>query len=378
MAINFFGELSSPEQTDLFSEDKEIPTERNPFCNDTETSSYNEEYSHIIPGFYFRNTQCSLRPLKYEKSRLRYFYNITGIILISKILLFAAVFILLTMFALFCSYSDTLSSHSFYYLLVNKSVRYGVAVISSIISTIIVCTAGCRFSEFSFSDLFRSNHNSRTQEIIYFFMTGIFISSLYSVISSVSYELSGIDLSHTVKYTSDIKQILIIFIYTCIIVPVSDGLIYRGIALKNLSRASQRFGIYMSSILCALSCGNIINLIPCLLLSVLFSKMTIKYNTVLPSIIIHIVLNTCNTVINIYKDIFWNSDIFISRLWTIITLASSALFVAYCLIKEPSPKNTAQQKKRTLPIFLGSPSFIILIAIYTTIITADILFSFIK
>ena len=332
MPINFFNGNSSLVQSDVFSDDADIPTEKNPFCNATEVSSYNEEYSHIIPGFFFRNKECSIRPLKYERSKLRYFYNTTGILLISKTFLYIALFIILLIFALFCSYSDSFSSHSFWYLIMNDSVRYGISTIASIISTIIICAAGCRFSELSFSDLFKSNHNTRTQEIVYFFMTGIFISSLYNVISSVSSAVSGIDFANTVKYTSDIKQILIIFIYGCIIVPVSDGLVYRGFVLKNLSRASQRFGIFVSSFLCALSSGNIINIIPYLMLSVLFSKMTIKYNTVIPSIIIHIVINTCNSIINIYRDIFWNSDIFISRLWTIISLASGALFAAYYFI----------------------------------------------
>ena len=377
MAINFFKGTNPSEQSDLFSDNIEIPTEKNPFCNNTEISSYNEEYSHIIPGFFFRNTKCSVRPLRYEKSKLRYFYNTAGILLISKVFIFISLFIFITLFALFCSYSETLSSHSFLYLIMNNSVRYGAATISSIITTIIICGLGCRFSELSLSDLFRSNHNSRTSEIIYFFMTGMFISSLYNIISLLSSGISGIDFAHTIKYTPDIKQILIIFIYNCIIVPVCDGLIYRGIVLKNLSRASQRFGIFVSAFLCALSSGNIINIVPYFLLSVLFSKMTIKYNTIIPSIIIHIVINICNTIINIYKDIFCNSDIFISRLWTIITFTSSILFAAYCVIKETSPKNTVQQKKRTLPVFLSCPSFIMLIVIYAVIITADMLTSLI-
>ena len=61
---------------ELFSEEEYIPTEKNPFCNYSENSSYKESYSDVIPTFFFRNNQLSLKPSRYESAKLRYFYNL--------------------------------------------------------------------------------------------------------------------------------------------------------------------------------------------------------------------------------------------------------------------------------------------------------------
>lgn len=357
----------------LFKDEEKKPTEKNPFCNDTETSSYNEDYSKIIPDFFFMNTGCPLKPSADEKKRLRYYYNITGIILTAGLMIFMTVFIFVILFSLTLSYSAMLSVHSFGYLLKNQKVIYSSLTIASVLSVPVICAAGTKFSGLSFSEIFKSNHNMRTSEILCCIMTGLFLYSAGEVLSMLTEYFLSCSFSHQVRFSDDIYQIIIILIFKCLVVPVSQGIIFRGIALKNLSRAGQKFGILTVSMLCALSSFNAVNLIPAFLFSVMLSKMTVKYNTPAPGIAVHIVINTCSMLINLYRDLMLESDAMVNRLWTVITLLSGVAFAACYILKERLPRMLPEQKKRTIPLFLTSPAAAAAVLIYAAITAADVI-----
>lgn len=341
----------------LFSDDilsDRIPSEKDPFCNETEEISYNEDYSHIVPGFFFRNIKCDLKPDRAEKTRLRYFYNTTGILMIAGLFLFSAVFVLVLLIALMFSYSFNISTHSFGYILKDDTVVFSCAAIAAAVSVPVVCNAGCRFSELTFYSLFRNKKVPETRDILCGIMTGLFLLSLGNTISMVLEYFTGCSFVHSVTYKADIRQILIIFIFRCLIIPVSQGIFFRGIAMKNMSRASQKFGMYFISIMCAVASLSAVKIIPAFFLSLMLARITIKYDTVIYGIIIHIVINSCDFLINIYRDLFMNSETFVTNIWTIVTLSTGAVFAAYFVIKERSPRIEPEQFRRTVPIAMTS------------------------
>lgn len=361
--------ISDNSADDIFTDysDTDIPSEYNPFCNSTENSSFNENYSHILPAFFFRTQKCRKKPSEYEKKNLRYFYNTTGIILTSKLIIEVLACLIFFLVTFLCTYSLTSSTSMYYSVLSDSTVRYAFKTITLIISTISVFFAGCRFSAISPLKLVKKCKTLKTADVIIFFMAGLFAASLQNV--AVFFR----DDSMTNIFEKDITQIVMAAVYSCLIVPVSEGLIFRGIALKNLSRASQRFGILASSLLCALSSCSFYSVIPVFLMSVLLSELTVKYNTVTPSIFIHISVNICGAFISAYSALLWDSDIFVTKIWTVIALVTGGIFTLILVVKNPLPKSVPEQRRRSFPLFVSSVFILILIPLYIAATAADFL-----
>lgn len=92
---------------------------------------------------------------------------------------------------------------------------------------------------------------------------------------------------------------VLLFIYMVILGPVAEELLFRGMALKNFSAVSRRFGIIMSSISFGLFHGNVLQFIVGFTLGIFFSYIDIKANSLIPSIILHIFNNLASALISI-------------------------------------------------------------------------------
>lgn len=362
---------------ELFSEEEYIPTEKNPFCNYSENISYKESYSDVIPTFFFRNNQLSLKPSRYESAKLRYFYNLCGTILISgtfvKTIIFLVFYAIVLMHT--CSQYNSINSTAGFFrqFISNPSIRYSLLSIATIISALFIFKTGCRFSKLRTCSFFRNNHSAKTSEIISFFMTGIFITSIYNVIYLAKPFIPEMLTVSRPVFSTDILQSLLFFMYTCLVVPVCEGFVFRGFILKNMSRADQRFGIIFTSFLCAISCGNFLEIIPGFMMSLLLCKITTKYGTLSYPIIMHITINICNTIILAYGDIFFNSNIFVLQIWTAITFMSGGFFAIYSFFKEPLPKSTKPQRKRSVKLILRTVTILPLIVLYIFLMSANTL-----
>ncbi len=351
---------------DIFSDydAEEIPSEHNPFCNSTENSQYAESYSKVLPAFFFRTERCGRKPYSYEKKQLRHYYNMTGIILAAKLFIEIAACFFFYILMFLCAYSVSPSMSMYYSALSDTTVKYAFRIIAITLSTASVFFAGCRFSSFPPQKLMKKCGPVKTADVIISFMTGMFIAALQNIITLSNPHLNGEFGFAGVPLSRDIRMITVVVLYTCIVVPVSEGLIFRGIALKNFSRASQRFGILASSFFCALSTCSFTAMFPAFLMSVLLSKMTVKYNTVIPSILIHITVNLSGMIISVYGALAWNSDLLIMKIWTVITLVLGGLSAFAMLFRHPLPKIKPEQRRRTLPVLMTSVFPVLLIPLY--------------
>ncbi|MDO5561084.1 MAG: CPBP family glutamic-type intramembrane protease [Oscillospiraceae bacterium] len=361
--------------TDLFTYE-DHPSENNPFCNETENSLYSLSYSQVIPAFFFRETPLSIRPTKFEKKRIKYFYNITGLVPLLSFLISTTVYIIINIILFGTATICDIENYSWAASLTDPVIRYSSMTISTIISTTCVFFLGCRYSGLKASDITgpaQQKIKAGTFDIICFFMSGLFISSLYTLLFIFSRKNMPILVQETLYFSGGLRQLSVCALWSCVITPVTGALIYRGVVLKNLSRVSQRFGIFASSILCALACEDILKFVPCLLMSVMLSYMTIKYNSIFWPLVIHIAVNICNTLISAYNDIYCNSDTAFLQLWTVITCLVGAVFLIFVLIREKIPSINKHQKKRTFSLFISSTAVIAAILIYAAVIALKII-----
>lgn len=359
--------------SDVFYEEKTAaPDEHDPFCNSSEYHNYSKNYSEILPFIFFRSQELSKTPSEHESKKLRHFYNCTGIILSSGIMLKTAVFLTLFIISFFSMKTVNPGTGFFEAYLSDYTVKHAFLTVSTVISSVFIVMIGAKCTGIPPSSFFKSRNSERTGELLTFFMTACFITSVQNIINIALSFFTGKTALFRPVFSGDIKQMLVTILYYAAVIPICSGLVFQGFVLKNMSRAGQRFGILSTSLLCALSCGNIYGIIPGFFMSVLFSKITIKYNTVFPSVLINMAVTASNMIIYAFGDVFYNSDQFIIAVWSALLFLTGIFFTVFSILKHPLPESLDNQKTRTVKLFFRAPFILITILFYIVIICADL------
>lgn len=91
---------------------------------------------------------------------------------------------------------------------------------------------------------------------------------------------------------SNLSLTIISVIYICLIGPIFEEIIFRGFILKATKPLGTGFAIVFSAILFGVFHSNLLQLFPATLMGVLLAYITIKTNSIIPSIIAHIFNNS--------------------------------------------------------------------------------------
>lgn len=95
---------------------------------------------------------------------------------------------------------------------------------------------------------------------------------------------------------------ILIYTYVCLLGPVLEELIFRGVLLEGLRKYGNLFGIVMSSVLFGLMHQNIIQCIPAMCIGFVFAVMTVKSGSLIPAIFAHILNNSLSAMLNILMN----------------------------------------------------------------------------
>ncbi|MBQ5316862.1 MAG: CPBP family intramembrane metalloprotease [Oscillospiraceae bacterium] len=90
---------------------------------------------------------------------------------------------------------------------------------------------------------------------------------------------------------------ILVYLYVCIIGPIMEELIFRGVLLEALRKYGNGFGIIMSAVMFGLMHQRFVQCIPAILLGIIFAGMAVKSGSLIPSIFAHIVNNTMSAVL---------------------------------------------------------------------------------
>ncbi|MDE7122309.1 MAG: CPBP family intramembrane metalloprotease, partial [Oscillospiraceae bacterium] len=152
-----------------------------------------------------------------------------------------------------------------------------------------------------------------------------------------------------------VKTVLISFIYSVIVAPITEELLVRGFVMKNLSRVSQHFGIIMSAFFFGVWHENIAQFILAFCAGCFFGYITIKHNSLIPSMIAHMAVNLCAEIFSICEVYHWDmAENLMNMLYTILILAGLILLIRM-LITERFPSTTPEQAERGGRLSLTSP-----------------------
>jgi hypothetical protein len=364
--------------------DSNINDRFNPFKNQTEFKGYNQDYRNIVPQIAMKNCTIPDIPSGAEKKRIRHYFNSVGFLMTGQVVL-VNIFAFIVMFIaeMIIAAADgtaavTLSNYSDIVMekITNSSINMAATGFCYMLVNIIVFMAGCKMTGIERSSLFQTK-DLTFKLMLKYSVIAIFLQMISALIANMVAaplidEVFGVDIYQMLEdtpTTSSVTKMIATILYTCIIAPVTEELVLRGFVLKNLSRVSQKFGIVVSALIFALMHENIPQFILAFMVGIFLAYVTVKHNSLVPSIILHIIVNSTNTIISLIAEINENLGNVIYGFWVIFFIIAGAVVLIYSLVSksEKMPETTDAQKKRGIPVMFTSVGMILLIIVHLSL-----------
>lgn len=333
-------------------------------------------------------TQVSVIPDAKEKRAIRLRYNKVGLVLIINTLLFnglawAVRVVLEAVFGdgIWNDFTRTIYS-------------CGMPIIAEVTSIIL----GIYLMKLDFRTMFtREGYTGGTVAKLVTLSLGLQTAAAYiaaaigAILGFFGLEGETADLSATTSLPAN----LIMYFYACLLGPVLEELLYRGVILQSMRKYNERFAIFLSAAVFGLMHQNYQQAILGFLVGIPLAVVTIKSGSIVPAIFTHIMLNTLGTVFNCWiqysapelfeqiasGDVLTAVDTitpeamipiiatFIFRFGFMLAALIVGIFV---LVKGRNMRRpTPAGKARTLPIFITSISWWIVFLSYAYLNLVD-------
>lgn len=179
-------------------------------------------------------------------------------------------------------------------VLSNKNIFIGLIYMLFVIGTIVPSLMLIRSTKIKVTEVWRDS-TIKFKDI--FISTIVFIAlgtaSMFLTFVLSSYLpfsediVSPIGLSIQKEYLSNILYVFLFIVVS----PILEEFVFRGLLSRVLGRYGNRFAIYAIALFYALSHISFSEMIPAFVMSVFLTKITLRYRSVQPTIIIHILYN---------------------------------------------------------------------------------------
>ena len=342
---------------------------RNPFENPTEYRHYNSDYGKVEPEIEKPFFKLPLEPEYPERRNIRRFYNVTGLQMIfhvvaSEILMYLLTFIIMT----FLQYLNPDREYSeiadYFYATVSAPANMLIFLICNVTFACI----GLKMTKTSPASLVRTCDFTLFKAVGYLFIV-LFLNEFSSVIVSfISYVMSqcGFKMYNINDYTNfeSTNAKVSEFMYSVLVAPVTEEFFYRGMVLKNFSKASQRCGIFLSALLFGLMHTTVPQIVLGFTMGIFLAHITLKHNSIIPAIIAHSFNNSLGYILNPVGNITSETGIIIANsvYYACVMLGLFAL-VGFKLTNK-LPHDTPHQSRRGISLALTSIPVLIVIVYY--------------
>lgn len=243
--------------------------------------------------------QVTLRPDKEERRQIRKKYNFAALVLIINIVLFnvlAEVFIITASMILGGGFSAESYQAGRKLLVQNELLSILISCLTPIISEVTAILIGVKIFRINLKSLSlnRDNYSGTTIAKLITLSLGLqFAAAIIIVI--VQYFLGGYDLEGAapdLTATHSFAANVILCFYACLLGPVLEEFLYRGILLQSMRKYNERFAIFLSALIFGLMHQNYQQFILGFLVGIPLAIVAIKYESILPTIFAHIFMNT--------------------------------------------------------------------------------------
>ncbi len=156
-------------------------------------------------------------------------------------------------------------------------------------------------------------------------------------------------------------------IFTAILAPVAEELMFRGVILRRLSSVSQTFAIFVSAAIFGLMHGNLLQTILGFVMGIILGYAAVKTGSLILPIAGHIFINGFATSTSFVQ--YFISEEVSNMYWTVALLLFGvigliALIALLAAGKIKFPEYTEYHRKRTFPIMLSCVSFWVMLVYY--------------
>ena len=363
-----------PESPDFFELTPEDPA--HPFGNPTEEPDYSPDYREIVPELSMTGACLPLIPTLAEKHAIRRYISLTCLTLLFAFLTAASVHTALTLLCravlqmrdahagtLPQNYSEIASAY-----INDSSVSSAITLISFLCGNLAAFFAGCSLTRLRKADLFRTRELSFGRMLCYL-GAGLWIRLVTGSLGTwltAFLTRAGVPVHETsVRPGQPGMKLAMIALYTVLAAPVTEELLMRGFALKNLSRVSQRFGILLTALLFGLMHENLPQMVFTVPLGILLAYITIRHNSLTPAIITHIAVNSAAMMLEYGRTMLPHSTFRNAHmLYTLVVLLLGTVSLFYMLLTERIPDLTPHQSARSKRLVMTAPLFWVLVAVH--------------
>lgn len=367
---------------------KDLIDRFDPFNNPTENREFNSDYRTIVPQVSIDGCKIPDFPSAMEKKRIRHFYNMSGLmIIIHTVLSVLLAIILSTAFqlSLYAVDENLYKVLPFNYdsivtdYLSSSSIMMGVNLLAYLISNLFVFFLGCKICKIPINSMFQTKDLSKPTMLRYMGI-GLFLQMtsaiIIGIITTIIEQFGGTASTPDFEFRGNTKLLVVTILYTCIVAPITEELVFRGFLLKNMSRVSQKFGIVITAVMFGIFHGNIPQAILAFITGIFLAHITIKHNSILPAIAVHATVNTFSMINTIGYEYLSEglANLVFGGLVLLIIFGGLALFIYSIATKKGSiPKTTRAQRKRGASLAFSSWVFIIAFSIYAIITLVSVL-----
>ena len=340
----------------------------NPFQNPTEEHDYAPDYTEIVPQIAIEGCRIPLIPSQKEKAKIRSAYTLAGVLGTMDFVL-AAVFSALLNFAagyalrhfdlqlLDGSLPQNYNSimHSYFG---DSSISIGISLLSFLLANLITFFVGSRISHFRIRDYFQDK-DLRTGSLLRYIAIGLWLQLLLGYAAELLSKLfanSGFHLTAAPDLSAgdSMTKLLLTVLYSCLVAPLTEELVFRGVILKNFSRVSQRLGIFLSAFFFALAHENLPQGILAFFLGIFLAYITISHNSLVPAMVVHFCVNLVTVIFPYLSSLMPNAAGTINGIYMLCVLLFGTAAFFYTLLTERLPLATPHQSFRGLRLALCS------------------------
>jgi hypothetical protein len=336
---------------------------RDPFDNPTEYHDYSGDYAKILPQIDSPGAVIPLEPQYEEKRRIKRFYTIGAGCLLGQ---FLAADILVSLLMLLISgllkgLNSGISSSTMIEYVRSSSILAGMMLLTYMTVNVAFGMLGLKLSGTKFTELIKTRDYNVKKAAQYCLIAVflLFVSTIVSVFVENLFTKYG--------YTTDVIQMdgiavtrtgkAILILYQCVIAPVTEELFFRGMLLKNFTKANQRFGVFATAVFFGLAHGNIPQFLLAFMLGIFLAHLTLKHCSIIPAIVVHIFVNSFSTVAS-ELDLTGNMLIIFNEIFIVLAVVGGIMLIVF-RSGDKLPASTPAQARRGLATAMVTPVLVV-------------------
>lgn len=323
-----------------------------PFRNPSDfKNDYGGSYSDIQPRLGDIGYVLPYEPDKAEHKKLRKHYSIGGWCLLIQftVSLVMSVVLMLGIQIIVSLFNPDKDGDIIYSYIYGSSILIGINMIVYIVCNVANTFIGMKWAGFKASSLFQTK-NFKLGGAVQYCLIGLFLwtASIYagSFVETILNQFGMTCLTDQEGLGESPLGIAVGTLYTCIIAPVTEEMLFRGMLLKVFSKADRRFAIFATAIFFGLAHGNIPQFILAFLLGIFMAHITLRHNSIVPSIIVHIFINTFSTVFGSFADKGETAELIATMILIALSLIGAVMLIVFRTDGNILPMSSPHQRKR--------------------------------